>query len=207
MMAQTNWQFAAFAVGFWTGVTTVTMSVPVAAFAATINTEPEYVGDLRWKWTKDFWIVYTAELYGKINGSKIDWEMYISREGVYTDYLWFTGESNINGTGGTWIFNESYDNQVQYLQVEWSRSDSTQADLRYEIIKTGAPAEGSYIYYAYNADNLLDCTCMLFNAADTINVDTEWSKMNRNGRVKSQKHFSDDLWHCWDENHDNVDCN
>jgi hypothetical protein len=205
-MVLTNWQIAYSTVAFWTGVTTITMAVPITAFGSTINSEPEYQGDLQWKWTRDFWSIYTADLYGKINGSKVEWQMYISLAGKYNDYLWYSGESNIDGTGGTWIFNKSYENPVNYLQVEWHRPDSTMADLRYEVVETGKEDEGSFIFYTYNANNIYDKTCSLFNAADTINMDVEWSGIDQSGRVRSSKYFSDDLWHCWDENRNNTNC-
>lgn len=206
----TNWQYSAFVVGFWTTITTGTMLIPVTAFGATINTTPEYIGNLRWKWTKTFTsllVQYTAELYGQIDGDKVNWEMHISRTGGFSDFLWFTGESNVNGTGGTWIFNKSQENPVAFLQVGWTRPDLGIADLRYEIIEADSEGEGSFIYYSFNADSVFNSSCSLYNAADDINVDVEWSSIDRSGHVKSPGYFSDELWHCWDENRNNINCN
>ena len=209
-MVGTNWVYAAGTVGFWTSVTSISLSIPAAAFAGTINQEPEYLGDLRWKWTKTFQILlaqYTAELYGEINGSKVDWEMYISQTGGYSDYLWFTGESNLDGSGGTWTFNKSAAEPVEYLQIEWNLHSDEIDDLRYEVIQTGAENEGSYIFYAFDNDEVYNSACTLFNSVDTILVNVEWHRINRNGRVKSPAYFEDNLWHCWDENRDNLECN
>ena len=208
-MVGTNWVYAAGTVGFWTTVTGVTLSVPTAAFVATINEDPEYLGDLRWKWTKNFQVLlaqYTAELYGEINGTIVNWEMYISQTGGYSDYLWFTGESNIDGSGGTWTFNKSVEEPVDYLHVEWNILPRF-GDLKYEVVQTGAENEGSYIFYALYPGEDYNAACTLFNSVNTNMINVEWHRINRDGHVKSPAYFEDELWHCWDENRDNIECN
>ena len=208
-MVGSNWLYAAGQVGFWTTVTGVTLSIPITAFAATIDQDPEYLGDLRWKWTKNFQVLlgqYTSELYGEINGSVVDWEMYISQTGGYSDYLWFTGESNLDGSGGTWTFNKSVEEPVDYLHVEWNILPRF-GDLKYEVVQTGAENEGSYIFYALYPGEDYNAACTLFNSVNTNMINVEWHRINRDGHVKSPAYFEDELWHCWDENRDNIECN
>ena len=201
-----NWTYAAGTVAFWLTVTNITFAIPTAAFAATINQDPEYLGDLRWKWTKNFMFNHTAELYGEINGSVVNWEMYISRTGGFQDFLWYTGESNIDGSGGTWTFNESPDIPVEYIEIEWNYSATGVGDLRYEVVKASAENVGSYILYEFDNNTDYNASCTLFNSVNSNMINIEWHRINHNGRVESSNYFGDDLWHCWDENRDNIDC-
>ena len=161
-------------------------------------------------WTKNFQVLlaqYTAELYGEINGTIVNWEMYISQTGGYSDYLWFTGESNIDGSGGTWTFNKSVEEPVDYLHVVWNYHDVGVGDLKYEVVQSTAENVGSYIFYAFNNDEEYDAACTLFNSVGSNMVNVEWHRINRDGRVKSPVYFEDDFWHCWNEARENIDCN
>jgi hypothetical protein len=209
VMVGTNWVYAAGTVGFWTTLTGITLSVPTAAFVATINEEPEYLGELRWKWTKNFQVLffqYTAELYGELDNSVIDWEMHISKAGVYQDFLWFTGQSNLDGSGGTWTFYESYENQVELVEVDWNYYSVGVGNLHYQVIKEMAENKNSYIFYEFDNDEDYNAEYTLYNSVNANTINVEWHRINRNGRVKSPVNFGDELWHCWDENRDNIEC-
>ena len=161
-----NWTYAAGTVAFWLTVTSITFAIPTAAFAATINQDPDYLGDLRWKWTNNFLGYHTAELYGEINGSVVNWEMYISRTGGFQDFLWYTGQSNIDGSGGTWTFYESPENPVEYMGIEWNYSATGVGDLRYEVVKASAENVGSYILYGFDNDEDYNAACTLYNSVN-----------------------------------------
>ena len=50
--------------------------------------------------------------------------MYISKEGFFEDFLWYTGESDFWATEGTWTLRKGPDQDVDLLLIEWSRNPS-----------------------------------------------------------------------------------
>ena len=117
-----NYGFSALEVGFFNIVLAVTLAVPVASFAASFQNEPVFMGDATWQWSYDvtaFAKTYKARLVGQIRSEDILWEMYLAVEGIggHPEFLWFEGTSDLDGHGGQWKLNHSYQFQEQVLQL------------------------------------------------------------------------------------------
>lgn len=96
------WLNAAAHVTVWNTIITIGLAVPVAAFRESFNHEGVYQGNKEWAWTYDVTTpdaVYTADLHGTIKDTTVLWEMYVSRAGVFEDFLWYYGEVNFARTG------------------------------------------------------------------------------------------------------------
>ena len=121
-----NWGWAAFNVLFWQTFANAGMIIPVASFAASLNEDPERMDDGRWLWTYEFSplsnIKYTAKLYGETEGLNINWEMYISKENEFEDFLWYYGQSDLLGTDGNWILNRHPEEPTPWISIEWNRN-------------------------------------------------------------------------------------
>jgi hypothetical protein len=211
-LTKNNWSWAATNVGVWSiyvGIVNVALSVPFTAFAATISEDPEYQGDATWLWEKTFPVLgiqHTAQLYGSLEGDNVIWEMYITKENVYSEFLWYRGVANVDATEGYWEFYKNPDSPTAYLRIDWHRTEDQKGDIKYTNADPSAPEYGSYIFYDLLDSGDFDAAFDMFSAPNYNNTMVEWHRTNRIGRVKDADHFGDDAWHCWDSMWEDVDC-
>ena len=206
-----NWGWSALNVAVWNLVIAVHGVVPVAAYVESFNHVPQQQEDGSWVWTYNVTSgtdTYTAELHCSTDAEGLNWEMYLSKEGEFTDFLWFEGQNNLLYTHGTWTLYKEPDDPVEFIGIEWHRnlSDGT-ADIRYTNIESGAPGEGGYISYGTTTDVDYDAFYEIYIIEQQHNIDIEWNLATHPGRVMDETHFEDTLWHCWDENLEDIDCN
>ena len=207
---QSNWNSAAFTVGFWNVVVVIGLAVPVAAFAASFQNIPLQQPDGSWIWSYAVNLggtVYNAELHGEYIAQGVHWEMSISEEGSYQDFLWYYGENNLPATEGFWILKDNPTNQTDLLRIDWSRSiaDGTY-DIKYTNIVPGGAENGGYIYVQYTEEIPYDYLWDIYNKGQDNHTYIEWSSLTEEGRIKDSKAFADSEWHCWDSSHTNTEC-
>jgi len=210
ILSKNNWGWAALNVGVWNTLITIGLAVPVGSFVATIDQdkEPTQLEDGTWIWTVDYNILtvkHTASLHGKIVSTGVEWEMYISKENVYEDFLWYTGNSNFLGTEGSWTLNKDPNNPTPLLGIEWHRnSQEGTADIKYINIEPDGPENGGYISYEINQETPYNAFYDIYNKGQENHTEMEWNRTSKDGRVKDPKHFGDTDWHLWNSNLDDV---
>jgi hypothetical protein len=213
-----NWDYAALMAGYWKTVIAGTLAVPVAAFKLTIDQTPTFLSDKTWQWSVTVSVLsisYTARLTGQIRSTDVLWNMYVSKTGTgsFTDFLWFTGTSKLDGTGGQWVFNYSPVFNEKVLQIDWTGTGTAVTDVKYTYVRTlndartADPFNTSYIEYGsasspYNSSY----TIHFYYLADWYDANVEWSSTGIIGRAKCLKYFGDSLWHCWDALHVDATC-
>jgi hypothetical protein len=210
LLSHNNWLWAFGNVAYWTGGLVLGLVIPVAAFSATIGQVPVPQPDGSWIWTFSFTsglITYTAKLQARIVTEGTQWDMYISKQGFYTDFLWYTGTANFLLTEGTWTVYKSPTNQVEFVGIQWHRNlqDST-ADIKYTNIEVGNPGYGGYIFYGTTTDTLFNAFYNILNNVNDNITEIQWHRTNINGRIADSLHFGDTDWHCWDDMLNDVDC-
>ena len=203
-----NWGWAALNVAVWNTVITVMLAVPAASFVESFNHEPEQQPDGSWVWAYDFSIVqvqYSAELHGALDATGVQWDMYISREGEYTDFHWYSGHSDYLVTEGWWALNKDPDDPEPFISIEWHRAqDGSTGDIKYTNVEPGSPGNGGYIHYGI-VTSLYDAFYDIYHVEDDNHTDIEWGRATWEGRVKDPAHFGDDEWHYWDSNLEDTD--
>jgi hypothetical protein len=206
-----NWNFAASVAGIWKVIINTTLVVPVTAFKLAVGQNPVYLSAKTWQWSYSATVVsdvYKAKLTGQIGTSDIQWNMYITKEGTgaFTDYLWFEGTSKLDGTSGQWILNQSSQTPGTLLQIDWTKTGSSVAKIKYTYVKND-PFLNSYIEYGLTA-NALNAyyTINYFNGLVHSDVNVEWNSTTLNGRVKCLEYLGDTNWYCWDSNKINILC-
>ncbi len=207
---KSNWNYAALNVGFWNIVGVLGLAVPVASFVESFKHSPVQQPDYSWIWTYSVPVlnsIYEAELHGKFIDNGIRWEMYISKQGEYQDFLWYYGESDLPATKGFWILKNKPSEPNDLLRIDWKR-DLTQktSEIKYTNIIPGGVENGGYISYAITTSTAYDRTYTIFNKGKKQTTNIEWNSSTIAGRVKDSLHFSDDIWHCWDSQHVNTEC-
>jgi len=217
---KTNWSLAATTAGVWNIILAVNLVVPVSSFELAINKTPVFL-DNKWVWTYDFNVVgatYKAKLIGVVVSKDVKWEMYISRSGIgaFDELLWYKGTSKTDGTGGQWVLNHSQQFPEPMLQIDWEAAGTSVGNIRYTYVRDKKDDrstdlfKGSYIQYGLTT-NTLNSFYEVHQNTGVINVyndiSIEWSSTVHNGHIKANNYFQDNLWHCWNELGDNVNCN
>jgi hypothetical protein len=218
-----NFITAGLTIVVWNTTLTVTLAVPIASFYASFQNEPEFLGDGTWQWKYDvpgFGNTYHARMTGKLMGDHVKWEMYISKSGIvapHDEFLWFEGTSDYDGTSGQWTLYHSYEVQEAALQIDWKKTSDEVGDIKYTYVResdngvNNQLTKGSYLQYGLTDADLNAFYRIEYNqrdsdASDIKNVDIEWSLTGLYGRIKSQHYYNDDLWHCWDSQGLDTEC-
>jgi len=206
-----NWLYSAINVGVYSAILKGSLAIPVTAFKATISQEPFFDTEAGlWTWessfaanSNDFSIRLTA---GVVNDNA-NWTGYISSSSNNVeDFVWFDGQSNVNGNSGNWTLYESPQNPNAWISTEWSRNeDQTVGDATFTIEKAGE-SFGSYIVYSRDKDSDFNRSVEISNTQSGDLLEIDWNSELKFGRVKSENHFGDTDFHCWDENLQDVNC-
>ena len=202
-----NYDYAAGQVGFWNTALWITLAVPAWSFAEAFNHDPVQQDDDSWIWSYDltvFNVTYTAKLQGAFVDGEVHWHMYITKHGEYTDFLWYTGTSNLPATSGTWTLRKSYAEPYDWIGIEWNRSIVNQTWMvTYTNIHADDPNVGGFIQYGITGNDPYDAFFDICTAAENNCVIIESNTSTTAGRVKHDAFFGDDAWHLWDEDHCN----
>lgn len=209
-----NYLFAAGNLLAWNVVITVTLVIPVAAFLESFKHEPVELADGTWEWAYSFsvnGVVHSAALQADPSPAGVDWTMLISKEGEYTDFVWFTGQSNWERTEGTWTLNyppnHDPNGPVPFIHIDWQRAaDDTTGDIRYTNVTPNAPENGGYIHYGITGEEPYNAFYTIASAGDDHTVEIEFNTVTIAGRVRDEIHFNDAEWHCWDAALQNSSC-
>jgi len=208
--SQSNWNHAALNVGFWNLAVVVGLAVPVAAFQASFRNIPLQQEDGSWVWSYAVRIgetVHSAKLHGQFITEGVRWDMRISKEGEYEDFLWYYGESDLPATDGFWILKQSPAVPEDLLRIDWSRNVSAETHtIRYTNIVPDGPENGGYIDARHTDDTPYDRIWDIYNKGQDNHTYIEWSSATGEGRVKDVQRFGDEEWHCWDGDRLNVVC-
>ncbi len=210
ILTRINHGWAVINVAIWNGIILGGLAIPVAAFLEAFNHEAILQTDGRWKWEYNFHAggdLHVAELYGQIVDGEVQWEMYISRQGQFEDFLWFSGINNLTATEGSWNLNNDPQNPIPLLEILWHRNPAEgTADISYTNIEPGGPENGGYIFYGITNETPYNAFYDIYNIGQDHLTEIEWDRINKPGQIKSQNIFSDEDWHCWDGNLDDIDC-
>jgi hypothetical protein len=138
----------------------------------------------------------------------VRWEMYISKQGEYTDFLWYYGESNLPATEGFWILKNKPSDPTDFIRIDWERdlAEGTH-DIRYTNIVPGGPENGGYIWHGVTAGERFNHFVELFNKGQNNHTYIAWNSTTKEGRVKDANRFGNNEWHYWDSNHIDVESN
>ncbi len=210
LQSSNNFLWASVNLAVWSTVVTVTMAVPVASYVAAFQYEPERQSDGSWVWSYSFAAVdqtYDARLVARYDQSGITWEMYVTEEGGFEDFLWYEGTCNYTLTHGTWDVNLEPADPVPFLDIEWNLDSGQEtADLTYTYVVPASPDSGNYIFAEVTNDTPYDGFYDVYSRSADNLLEIEWNTTTIEGRVRDPLHFADTEWHCWDEGLQDIEC-
>ena len=216
----TNYQYSTLTVGFWNTVIFVNMAVPVASFKTAFRHMPVKTADNTWEWTytvEGFGNNYHARLTGTNLSDSIEWKMYVTRTGInpYDEFLWYSGKSAKDRSGGYWVLNHNNVFPEKALQIDWSYENESIADIKFTIVRelndnrSLNVNNGAYIHHG-RIESYFDAYYNIHvydnGMYDFTDVNIQWNRTYKDGKVKSPVYFSDEDWHCWDTAGNNTIC-
>jgi hypothetical protein len=208
-----HWFYAASNIVIWNTYLSLHMVIPVASFAEAFNHDPVYQGSGIWLWAysveengETFYAELTAQF---LSDKEVQWDMSISQVGGFSKVHWYTGVISVDGSKGSWTVNYLPENPTPYLRIDYQGDEATgEGSIRYTNIIPGHVDMGDYIEYREFPSSRPEHNRAydVYRIAEDNLLEIEWNEENHNGRVKNQKAFNDDNWHCWDENFVDIDC-
>ncbi len=217
-----TWEFASLYAGYWSTLITTTLAVPTTAFEQAHQNSPSFIDENFWQWSFNTTVtvnnvntIYKARLTGQKTATEVQWKMYITKEGsgAFSEFLWFEGTSEPDGTAGQWTINHSSRYQEQVLLINWTRSGNEVNSAKYlytrerNDTRQTDPLKGSYIEYGNTSDPLDSFFSIhYFNGVSFMDLRIEWSQASKLGRVNSPGYFGNNNWYCWNTNYENIVC-
>lgn len=211
MPSYQNYGHAFLNVAFWNTLSSLTIAVPVATYAAALQADPVYLGDNTWEWEFSLDVgmeTYTARMVAqRLSNEEFKSEMFVSKSGMsgFEDFKWVEGVVRYDRTHATWTLYESPSSPAELLTIEWNKDwEAETSDITYTIIKEGSEENGSFIKF-----EILDADD--FNARYSVTTSTnelviEWNRETKAGHIKDAEKFGDEMWHCWDELLQDIEC-
>jgi len=202
---------AYYSVLFWNTILTANLVVPVTAYGYALLQQPVYLGDNAWEWSYDFTILqmnYTATLTGKrINNETFSMKMVIALEALPNlGFTWFDGVVRYDHTHAEWnLYKNNDGTSVKVLEAVWNIDYETdESDLTYTYAEPLQNETGSYITMGIVAGSSYDA---YYNISLTTGMtDIEWYRVTKAGRIMDPAYFEDNLWHCWNDLLEDIDC-
>lgn len=204
-----NWGHSYLNVVVWQTLIHVGMVVPVSAFYESFKHEAIYnPNENNWTWSYNFAVngnIHEAELTGFIVNDTVNWEMRITKDGHYSDFLWYYGKNSFDRSGGYWIMNENPTNPSKLLKINWTYEGEGIGDIKYTNIKPGGAENGGYISYGTLSGDMTRFYTIFNKGKDNL-TNIEWNNEDLHGRVMDPLKFGNDQWHCWDTSLQDIDC-
>ena len=205
-----NYVFAAGNVVVWNVILTVGLAVPVASFIHAFSYQSTWSNqDNAWVWKYDFTVLvtYSAKLKAQVSGSTVHWEMYISQQNGFQDFLWYEGDSQLDNSQGTWTLYDNPNSNTELLGIVWHNDNNNgTSDITYTNIVPGGAENGGYIAYGITTDTTYNAYYYIYNKGMNNLTSIEWNVTQKNGHVSDSLHFGDSNWYCWDVDYSDINC-
>jgi len=209
----TNYRFAQESVAEWNSFLTDGMESPIESWSEVREDLPTWdENEEAWIWYAEFNDTkgnYSAALHGWKDKKELKWRMYFDHQGIYKDFLWYTGTTRVDSTYGKWRVyqNEIYDNP--YIDIQWWNSADTDNDtIMFEKVRPNDVRAGSTFRFGRfeNIKEESEVFITMYDALDNANIEIWMNEETGEGGVKSGAFFGDQSWHCWDDKGQNTLC-
>ena len=181
--------------------------MPVASFVESFKHSPTQQADMSWVWNYSVTCREEStpqELHGKYVDSGVRWEMHVSKQGEYSGFVWYYGESNLPATRGFWMMKDKPSDPKDLLRIDWRRTphrtpakSSTLTSFQ-EVRTTWDTSRIRLLSKSY------DRSYTIYNKGKNQTTYVEWSDETKEGGVKDATHFRDEGWRYWDSALTNV---
>ncbi|HEX2394420.1 MAG TPA: hypothetical protein VHI78_03695 [Bacteroidales bacterium] len=198
-----NFHLVVGGLSYWNLLLSLSMAIPVAAYAEAFNHDAERVDNDTWQWSYSVNETYSARLTADVMNDSIYLTMFVTKNEVFEDAVWYTGKCDILRTGGEWtVYDIPLESETAWLHIEWNADYEAETfDIKYLNVKPGADYEGSYIEYGITEESDYNAFYNLYNSFTNMLYEVDYNTETHVGTV------SDGLNQlCWDENFTNTIC-
>ncbi len=200
-----NFAIAAGTVTFWNVIIAGVVAIPAFAYVKAFEYEPVRVTNDKWKWGYSVSVLgntYTAELFGEVVGAEVEWEMYVSQQGGFSEFLMFDGKCNVQRTEGYWRLYENPLAPAEFLRIDWIYNWEEQTgSVKYTYTKAGEETNGNYIEYGKTTDTDYDTYYYLYSKPEEKYFKIKYNTATHEGRIEYEGN-----WYCWDSQFYDVEC-
>jgi hypothetical protein len=201
--SMSNYHIVVGAITYWNVMLTLSMAIPIAAYAEAFNHEPVRVDNDTWEWSYSLDNIYSAKLVADVISDSVYFNMYISKASSYEDVLWFSGRCDMLRTGGTWTINNvNVNNDEAWLTIDWNADYEKQtSDIKYTIVIQGGEYENSYIEYGITSNTDYNAFYNLYNSKENKTFEVFYNTETHLGYVTDGINQ-----YCWNEDFVNSNC-
>jgi hypothetical protein len=189
------------------------MSVPVVTFAAAISQQPSLKDDGKWHWvysvTDNAGRQFRADLAGWIDESAqvSRWEMRISTTGLgapLNNFLWYTGQAGLNNGSGQWDIYDAAQpgNSIKVVHIDWDRPSTTNATLKFTVVKPQVPENGDMLTYKAENSNR---SVTYFDQSENSTLQIFWDEVTHAGYIIAPN-YNNGIKSCWDSQLNDMTC-
>ncbi len=203
-----NWLNAWEKIDKWQELFNYNIKVPILALKKSEEITIKHLADDTW--VREFQIIvdtniYEISLYSTLEYDySVFWEMFVSQDNSLPVSL-LRGEINSQRTKGYWIFYKYVFQQIDIVKIDWEIIDS-ELNVSFENVYERNNNFGDIISLSYplNDTNLFVINNLDISLKDTTSI--KFNRANDKGRIKSFIIFNDSLWHCWNSDFLNDEC-
>jgi len=207
-----NWFYAGSNLVVWNLIVGVNMAIPVASFLEAFNHDAVYDGQGAFIWSYDFNLgndTFMANLSARLinNNQDVEWIMNISKVGGFTNVEWYRGVTSRDNSRASWSLNHRPNNPQSLLDILHEKDLATgEISTRYTNRIPSDPNNGDYIEYRTSNGNTFNRAYDVFRANNNEMLEVEWKAPSGEGRVRNPNFFTDNDWHCWDQDLRDTTC-
>lgn len=206
--SNTNFANAALRVFAAQVVTTATLAVPVAVFAATANNTPTFEDDGLWHWrftAMHGGETYVSHLSGSIQGEDVVWTMRVTsptHDPALDEFVWYGGVGRVDRSSGTWTFYDpsSPSSPTALLTIDWTHVSAT--DHSWQATVESGDGLGDVLSATVDgSDRLLTYR----DASEDTLVEIYWNASDGSGYIIAPG-YNGGVQACWDTNQEDTPC-
>lgn len=207
-----NWFYAGSNLVVWNLIVGVNMAIPVASFLEAFNHDAVYDGQGAFIWSYDFNLgndTFLASLSARLinNNQDVEWVMNISKVGGFTNVEWYRGVTSRDNSRASWALNHRPNNPQALLDILHEKDLTTgEISTRYTNRIPSDPNNGDYIEYRTSNGSAFNRAYDVFRANNNEMLEVEWMAPSGEGRVRNPNFFTDNDWHCWDQDLRDTTC-
>lgn len=216
---RTNWINALVRVLYLKLLVYDALEEPIGAFALAIHSVPQKQSDGGWLWTYIFvedGVEYSVFLYGKVVSGHVEWRLEVSTnapEFLLDHFVWFAGQSMLDGTEGHWQFYQPVlpasaapavagaTDGIQTARIDWEKIAATDHSLTVIVNGPGNPDEGDTLEFN---ESLSIGEVNHYDAGEDRHSNITWYP-DGTGSITVWDYNNGETG-CWDEHQQDTDC-
>jgi len=185
------------------------LAIPHALYTAAEEIEPEFTDDGNWEWSyshtaggESYSVLLKAS---RTSSSSVNWDFYVSNSQLgLSQQLFFSGQSNVDGTEGTWNYYSLDDasSEAALSTVEWQVDQNEDKELQLEVLDGNSDYQGDYIEYSYDG-TIKQIT--YFDSSESSSTELQINTETQAGYLKAPN-YNEGEKACWNENRQDTPC-